>query len=110
MSEEKSICIIEFSGKQSDWDGWHEKLLLCKKNKIGYDVVPKESEYDSADGKSSKDADDKKIIALANPEKHGFGRVYIKRYYHRRRDKDDKASLTREEEDRIFVMNLEGSS
>ena len=27
MSEEKSIRIIEFSGKQSDWGGWSEKFL-----------------------------------------------------------------------------------
>ena len=33
----------------------------------------------------------------ANPEKHGFGRVYIKRYYHRQLDKDEKASSTSEE-------------
>ena len=46
----------------------------------------------------------------ANPEKHGFGRAYIKRYYHSRRDKDEKESLKSEEEDRLFVMNLEGPS
>ena len=55
MSDEKSIRIIEFSGSQSDWDGWSEKflaraenkgyrkLLLFKKNQVGIDVVPTES-------------------------------------------------------------------
>ena len=27
VSEERAIRIIEFSGKQSDWDGWSEKFL-----------------------------------------------------------------------------------
>ena len=60
MSEEKSIRIIEFSGKKSDYDGWREKflakaeykgyrkLLLCKKDKVGYDRIPTEEEYDEA--------------------------------------------------------------
>ncbi len=30
-----------------------------------------------------------------NPEKHGFERAYIKIYYHRLIDKDEKASLTK---------------
>lgn len=77
MSEEKSIRIIEFSGKKSDYDGWREKflakaeykgyrkLLLCKKDKVGYDRIPTEEEYDEAMDKSTKDASDKKIIELA---------------------------------------------
>jgi len=77
MSEEKSIRIIEFSGKKSDYDGWREKflakaeykgyrkLLLCKKDKVGYDRIPTEEEYDEAMDKSTKDANDKKIIELA---------------------------------------------
>lgn len=84
MSEEKSIRIIEFSGKQSDWDGWSEKflakaehkgyrkLLLCKKSKSGFDIVPTESEYDAAEAKTSKDADDKKIITLAKLNRLAF--------------------------------------
>jgi len=84
MSDEKSIRIIEFSGKQSDWDGWSEKflakaehkgyrkLLLCKKSKSGFDIVPTESEYDAAEAKTSKDADDKKIIALAKLNRLAF--------------------------------------
>ena len=60
MSEEKSIRIIEFSGNQSDWNGWSEKfltkaemkgyrkLLLCKKKIDNFDVVPKESDYGAA--------------------------------------------------------------
>ncbi len=60
MSEEKSVQVISFSGKQVDWDGWskkflakaefkgYRKLLLCKKNIIGYDVVSTKLEYDNA--------------------------------------------------------------
>ena len=28
MADKKSIRVIQFSGKQSDWDGWHEKFLV----------------------------------------------------------------------------------
>ena len=84
MTEEKSIRIIEFSGDQSDWDGWSEKflaraehkgyrkLLLCKKNQAGTDVVPTESELNSAEGKSTKTQDDKNIIALAKLNKLAY--------------------------------------
>ena len=27
LSKEKSICVIQFSGKKSDWDSWMEKFL-----------------------------------------------------------------------------------
>ena len=84
MSDKKAILIIKFSGRQSDWDGWsvkflaraenkgYRKLLLRKKNKIGYDIVRKESEYEVADGKFPQDADDKKIIALAELNREAY--------------------------------------
>ena len=40
MTKEKSIQIIEFSGKKEDWEGWSEKFLgrgRCK----GYHILPK---------------------------------------------------------------------
>ena len=51
-SEEKSIHVIAFSGKKSDWNGRakkflartefqvDQKLFLCKKNKVGYNKLP----------------------------------------------------------------------
>ncbi len=33
--EEKSVRIIEFSGKQFDWDGWSEKFF-AKAKRRGY--------------------------------------------------------------------------
>ncbi len=44
--EEKSMRIIEFCGKQTDWDGWSEKCLArakCRGHKgllLGRDKVP----------------------------------------------------------------------
>ena len=84
MSEEKSIRIIEFSGKQSDWDGWSEKflakaehkgyrkLLLCKRNTVGYDVIPTESQYEDAEKETSKNADHKMTIALAKLNRQAY--------------------------------------
>ena len=74
MSEERWICIIEFSVKQSDRDGWSEKFLakakhkglrklhLCR-NKNGYDVIPTD-EFVAAEDEQNKNADHKATIAL----------------------------------------------
>ncbi len=35
VRDEKAIRIIEFSGRQSDWDGWSVKFLTRAENK-GY--------------------------------------------------------------------------
>ena len=84
MSEEKSIRIIEFSGKQSDWDGWSEKflakaehkgyrkLLLCRKNKDGYDVIPTEDEFSAAEDEQNKSAVHKTTIALAKLNRQAY--------------------------------------
>ena len=59
-TEEKSICIIEFSGKKTDSDSWSEKFLLHGKQKgykkllvsasttTGVDKIPMQEEYKSA--------------------------------------------------------------
>ena len=79
MSKEKAIHIIEFLELKSDWDGWSEKflakaehkgyrkLLLGKKNIKGFDVIPTESEYDTALTKATDEQteEDKNIIQLA---------------------------------------------
>ena len=74
----KTIRVIKFDGKRDEWEGWEEsflakgdsqgykELLLCKKNEVGVDKVPTASEVEDveAKSKSSRDADDKSILAL----------------------------------------------
>ena len=63
----KSICVIGFIGKTSDWEGWSEKFKARAKRKgyknmlIGREMIPTESEYqgaiarpDTADSKDIK--------------------------------------------------------
>ena len=59
-NEEKSICIIKFLEKKTDWDSWSEKFLLCGKWKgykkllvstgatPGVEKIPTQKEYESA--------------------------------------------------------------
>ena len=121
----KSIRVLEFTGKITDWEGWSVKFLArgkrlgYKKLLLGKEKIPTESEYQKAvmenDKNTTKRAELNEqaygdIILSVNPEKHGFGRAYVKRYYHRRRDKDEKASSTSEEEHRLIILNMEGPS
>ena len=76
MSEEKAIRVVVWSGKTSDYDGWSEKhlakvehkgyhkLLLCRKNRKGFDKVPTEKEIEDIEAKASKEEADKKILKL----------------------------------------------
>ncbi len=64
-TEDKSLRIIEFTGKH--WDVWSEKflargkckgytkLLLCRKDQVGVDRVPTVDEYDDAVGLSEEE-------------------------------------------------------
>ncbi len=60
----KSIQVLEFNGKITNWEGWSVKFLARgmrlghKKLQLGKVKIPTQS---------------------ANPENHGFGRAYIKR-------------------------------
>ncbi len=66
--EEKCVRIIEFCGKQLDWDGWSEKFLAQTKCKgymgllLGRDKVPMQEQLDLAESSSSDS--DKKILKL----------------------------------------------
>ena len=73
-NEEKSIRIIEFSGKKTDWDSWSEKFLSRGKQKgykkllvstgttPGVDKIPTQEEYDEAlEGNNNLD---KRIVKL----------------------------------------------
>ena len=76
MSLEKSRWIVVFDGGDREWDGWSEqflakaqlkgyrKLLLCKKNLDGYDVIPTISTYDATLRKKLADCDDDKKKAI----------------------------------------------
>ena len=50
----KSIRVIEFSGRTSDWEGWSEKFLARGKRKdykkllLGKERIPTQSEYEKA--------------------------------------------------------------
>ncbi len=67
-TEDKSLQIVEFTGKH--WDVWSEtflargkrkgytKILLCRKDQVGFDKVPTVDEYNSAVG--SSDDEEKK--------------------------------------------------
>ena len=66
--EEKSVRIIEFSGKQADWDGWSKKFLARAKHRgykgllLGRDKVPTQEQLVLAETSSSDS--DKKILKL----------------------------------------------
>ncbi len=66
--EEKSVRIIEFSGKQADWDGWSEKFLArakCRGYKgllLGRDKVKMQEQLVLAETSSSDS--DKEILKL----------------------------------------------
>ena len=59
-NEEKSICIIRFSGKKTDWDSWskkflsrgkqkgYKKLLVSTDTTPGVDKLLTQEEYESA--------------------------------------------------------------
>ena len=84
MTEEKSLRTIVFSGKRSDWDGWHEKmeakmewlgcrkLLLGEKDEATFDVVPSKATIDEIEEKTTKSADDKKILKLQELNKIAY--------------------------------------
>ncbi len=76
-TEEKSLCIIEFTGKHEHWEVWFEKflahgkrkgytkLLLCKKNEVGINRVPsKASKFEAME--SGNSGADKKVVELGN--------------------------------------------
>jgi len=81
MSDLKSIRVIEFSGRTTDWEGWSEKFLARAKRKgykkllIGKETVPKVSAYAEAEGKD--DATSKKIVKLGDANEEAFEDVIL---------------------------------
>ena len=80
-NKKRTIRVLEFSGKRSDWNPWSEKfmataeydnvckLLLCLKNLATFDVVPMHQVIEDIEAKSTKSEDDKKILELAKLNK-----------------------------------------
>ena len=64
MSDMRSICVINFSGRTFDWEGWSE-IFLARSKKKGYkklltgkyDVLTAEG-YEKAVANGRKNADD----------------------------------------------------
>jgi len=81
MSDLKSIRVIEFSGRTTDWEGWSEKFLARAKRKgykkllVGKETVPKVSAYADAEGKD--DATSKKIVKLGDANEEAFEDVIL---------------------------------
>ena len=82
MSQRKSIHIIEFLGKKTDWDRWPEKFLLCGKKKgckklfvstgsmQGMDKSPMQHQYEEV-LKGNEDLN-KKIVKLGELNKLSY--------------------------------------
>ena len=75
MSELKSIRVLEFDGKTSNWEGWSEKFKARAKRRgykdmlVGKEKIPTASEYAAASTGSS--ADDKEIVKRAERNEEG---------------------------------------
>ena len=75
MTDERTICVIEFSGKQVDWAGWSEKFLARAHLKGYQDVllgdkkVPNDDEsldLSTDEGKAGKKARDRNVAAYVD--------------------------------------------
>ena len=80
-AEERSLCVIEFSGKMSDWKSWsvkflahgslrgYKKLLVGEGKTVGVDKVPTQTEFEMAEhGSSVQDEAVRKLGELNVPE------------------------------------------
>ena len=81
MSELKSIRVLNFSGRTTDWEGWSEKFLARSKRRgykrllIGKDTVPMAKEYENAVTKNDKSGDN--VIKLNNSNKEAFEDIIL---------------------------------
>jgi hypothetical protein len=80
-TEERSIRVLPFSGKSSDWKIWSRKFLARANRKgyksllLGKDVVPKELEYELTTGEMN--ISEKKTIKLWMLNKHAFEEILL---------------------------------
>ena len=80
---EKSIRVISFSGKKSDWRVWSRKFL-ARANRLGYKdllegkvEVPKESEYDAAKITTSPNDDEKYLVECWKLNERAFEDILL---------------------------------
>ena len=79
--ELKSIRVLEFSGKTTDWEGWSEKFLARGKRAgykhllTGKETIPTVEQCDAVVGKG--DAESKKIVDLANKNEEAFEDIIL---------------------------------
>ena len=84
MSDEKAIRVQVWNGDRKQYDPWSEKvlakaeckgyrkLLLCKKQKKGFDIVPTETEVTVAEAEVSKTETDQNILKLDKLNKQAY--------------------------------------
>ena len=78
----KSIRVIEFTGKTSDWEGWSEKFLARSKRKgyknvlLGREAVPTEADFKQALSTPGEVAS-KKILKRAELNEEAFEDIIL---------------------------------
>ena len=78
MSELKSICVLNFLGRTTDWEGWSDTFLARSKRKvykkllIGKERVPTSKEHEKAVAEGSAG---NKIVRSNNAHKQVFGDI-----------------------------------
>ena len=82
-SEIKSICVLEFNGKTSDWEGWSEKFKARAKRKgykdllLGKKNSPTDSEYQQALAVSPETPTSKETIVLAELNEEAYEDIIL---------------------------------
>ena len=82
-SEIKSIRVLEFNGKTSDWEGWSEKFKARAKRKgykdllLGKKNIPTDSEYQQALAVSPEMPTSKETIVLAELNEEAYEDIIL---------------------------------
>ena len=82
-TEIKSIRVLEFSGKTSEWEGWSEKFKARAKRKgykdllLGKKAIPTDSEYKQAISISPETSTSKETINLAQLNEEAYEEIIL---------------------------------
>lgn len=82
-TEIKSIRVLEFSGKTSEWEGWSEKFKARAKRKgykdllLGKKAIPTDSEYKQAISVSPETSTSKETIVLAQLNEEAYEEIIL---------------------------------
>ena len=86
MSDMRSIPVINFSGRTSDWEGWSKKVLFSKKQEKGYkklltgkDEIPTAEKYEKAVPGGMEGPGD--IIRFNNLNEEAFEDIILSMYW-----------------------------